>query len=181
MSEMMHAYYEASLICHVLIMCDRFRSPTSTLPLTRGASWLLRTFVNKCGFGHGSLNSYHNLWPMSNEYTHMVLDVVYIWRKVKWHLIGNPIFICRTLSFILSQMPLCCDTLIYTDLIPIWHRSVNRYLIDLNTLRPRQNGRHFPDDIFKSIFLFENVWIWINISLKKFRKFELIIFQHWFR
>ena len=35
----------------------------------------------------------------------------------------------------------------------------------LNTLRPRQNGRHFPDDIFKWIFLNENVWISINISL----------------
>ena len=36
----------------------------------------------------------------------------------------------------------------------------------LNTLRPRQNSRHFPDDIFKWIFLNENVWISINISLK---------------
>ena len=36
----------------------------------------------------------------------------------------------------------------------------------INTLRPRQNGRHFPSDIFKCIFLFENVWIWIKISLK---------------
>ena len=35
-----------------------------------------------------------------------------------------------------------------------------------NTLRPRQNGRHFPDYIFKCIFLNENVWISINISLK---------------
>ena len=35
-----------------------------------------------------------------------------------------------------------------------------------NTLRPRQNGRHFPYDIFKCIILFENVWIWIKISLK---------------
>ena len=34
-----------------------------------------------------------------------------------------------------------------------------------NTLRPRQNGRHFPDDIFKCIFLNESVWISINISL----------------
>ena len=34
------------------------------------------------------------------------------------------------------------------------------------TLRPRQNGRHFPDDIFKWIFFNENVWISINISLK---------------
>ena len=36
----------------------------------------------------------------------------------------------------------------------------------LNTLRPRQNGRHFADDIFKRIFFNENVWISIKISLK---------------
>ena len=36
----------------------------------------------------------------------------------------------------------------------------------LNTLRPRQNGRHFPDDIFKWIFLNKSVWTSINISLK---------------
>ena len=35
-----------------------------------------------------------------------------------------------------------------------------------NTLRPRQNGRHFPDDTFKCIFMNENVGISINISLK---------------
>ena len=36
----------------------------------------------------------------------------------------------------------------------------------INTLRPRQNDRHFPDDIFKWIFLNKNVWISIKISLK---------------
>ena len=36
----------------------------------------------------------------------------------------------------------------------------------LNTLRPIQNGRHFPDDIFQCIFLNENVLIAIKISLK---------------
>ena len=35
-----------------------------------------------------------------------------------------------------------------------------------NTLRPRQNGRHFPDDIFKHILLNENVWISLKIPLK---------------
>ena len=38
--------------------------------------------------------------------------------------------------------------------------------IIINTSRPRQNGRQCPDDIFKWIFLNENVWISINISLK---------------
>ena len=35
-----------------------------------------------------------------------------------------------------------------------------------NTLRPRQDGLHFPDDIYKCIFLNENIWILIKISLK---------------
>ena len=39
-------------------------------------------------------------------------------------------------------------------------------LSDVNTLRPRQNGRHFADDIFKRIFLNENILIPIKISLK---------------
>ena len=34
----------------------------------------------------------------------------------------------------------------------------------ISTLRPRQNGHHFPG-IFKCIFLNENVWIVIKISL----------------
>ena len=36
----------------------------------------------------------------------------------------------------------------------------------LDTLRPRKNGRHFADDVFKCIFLNENVWILLKISLK---------------
>ena len=35
-----------------------------------------------------------------------------------------------------------------------------------NTLRPRQNYRHFPDDIFKYIFFNQSVWMSIEISLK---------------
>ena len=37
---------------------------------------------------------------------------------------------------------------------------------NFNTWGPRQNDRHFPDHIFKYIFVNENVWIWIKISLK---------------
>ena len=36
----------------------------------------------------------------------------------------------------------------------------------INSLRPIQNGCHFPDDIFKCIFLTENVWISFKNSLK---------------
>ena len=37
---------------------------------------------------------------------------------------------------------------------------------DVSSLRPKQNGRHFPDDTFKRIFLNENARISIKISLK---------------
>ena len=46
--------------------------------------------------------------------------------------------------------------------VSVW----NGYGRLLNTLRPRQNGRHFADAIFKCIFLNENVLISIKISLK---------------
>ena len=36
----------------------------------------------------------------------------------------------------------------------------------LNTLRLRQNGCNFPDDIFKFIFLNENIQILLQFSLK---------------
>ena len=52
-----------------------------------------------------------------------------------------------------------CLSVIPTDKIP------NR-LQSINTLRQRQNGHNFPDDIFKCIFLKENVRISVNISLK---------------
>ena len=42
----------------------------------------------------------------------------------------------------------------------------SRLWMPINTLRSRQNRRHFADDIFKCIFLNENVWIPIKISLK---------------
>ena len=52
------------------------------------------------------------------------------------------------------------STLLFRDLSDIsWN------IMALNTLRPRQNGCHFPDNIFKCIFLNENVWILLKISL----------------
>ena len=35
-----------------------------------------------------------------------------------------------------------------------------------NTLRPRQNGHHFPDDIFKCNFVKGSAWISIRFSHK---------------
>ena len=44
--------------------------------------------------------------------------------------------------------------------------SVEYDVVDLNTLRPRQNGCLFADDVYKYILLNENVWISIKISVK---------------
>ena len=52
-----------------------------------------------------------------------------------------------------------------TRVYSVTHMCVTRPQM-FNTLRPRQNGRRFPDDVFKSIFLNENVWIPLKISLK---------------
>ena len=48
-----------------------------------------------------------------------------------------------------------------------WQRTASCKLITpINILRTRKNGRHFADVIFKHIFLNENIWIPIKISLK---------------
>ena len=43
-------------------------------------------------------------------------------------------------------------------------------LTSLNTLRPRRSRRHFADDSLRYIFLNENIWISIKISLKSIAK-----------
>ena len=54
----------------------------------------------------------------------------------------------------MRNLHLCC-----TD-------NVDGHVYSCYSLRPRQNGRHFPDDPFKCIFLNENVRISIDIPLK---------------
>ena len=66
--------------------------------------------------------------------------------------------------------PLETQCWICMDQENIWNRHLKSHLQNgdrsVNTLRPRQNGCHFPNDLFKCIFLNENVWILIKISLK---------------
>ena len=46
-----------------------------------------------------------------------------------------------------------------------WTMTIDFYCL-INTLRLRQNWRHFADDIFKCIFLNENIWISLKIRMK---------------
>ena len=56
---------------------------------------------------------------------------------------------------------------IYESGIFLWLFRKTIYLhTQFNSLRPRQNGRHFADDTLKRLLLNENVSILIKISLK---------------
>ena len=70
-----------------------------------------------------------------------------LWNNLQWYRYTNKCI--SELGSIVSD----------NSLSPVWHQAIN-------TLRPRQNGRHFADDTFKRIFVYENVKILIEISLK---------------
>ena len=61
------------------------------------------------------------------------------------------------------------------EIIDIYSVFIHTYnQSDVNTSRPRQNGRHFADDTFKHEFRLKFRW---NLFLRE----QLIISLHWFR
>ena len=66
----------------------------------------------------------------------------------------------------IPRIPGACATRNFTHLVRGPLHVPNVVIIVLNTLRPRQNGRQFTDDIIKYTFLNENVWVSIKISLE---------------
>ena len=66
-------------------------------------------------------------------------------------------------------------SLMYVEmtLVCFWAMQHNQTRYFANTLRPRQNGRHFADDLFKCIFLNENAWISLAFSLKFVPKVQI--------
>ena len=85
-------------------------------------------------------------WNLYNRYTHSL-----VWNWVKIYEVK-----------VLHTSTLRSDTWIY----PSCQYYCSPYIIV--SLRPRQNRRHFADDISKCIFLNENVWISINIHWSLF-------------
>ena len=84
---------------------------------------------------------------------------------IETHLMGI-LQCCGILETIFSRLASlsCCE--LDENYSKVISEKAQSTFIAFNSLKPRQNGRHFPDDIFKWIFLNENVWISINISLK---------------
>ena len=58
---------------------------------------------------------------------------------------------------------------------------IYKYGPTINTLRLRQNGCHFADNIYKCIFLNEKFKFWSKFHCILFLRAHLTIFQHWFR
>ena len=92
-------------------------------------------------------------------------DVIDTWasRYILWphidRLFGHSFYVCVLIQWCWGHW--VEEVVIYFQClwnVQVWHFFVN-------TLRPRQNGRHFPDDIFKCISLNENMWISIKVSL----------------
>ena len=63
--------------------------------------------------------------------------------------------------FYLKNVPDIVDVMTFSSQSRSW-----KWFEGINTLRLRQNGRHFPDDSFEWIFLNEDVWISIEVSMK---------------
>ena len=49
----------------------------------------------------------------------------------------------------------------------------------VNTLRQRQKGCYFPEDILKSIFLMKTYKFWLRFHWSLVLRVQLAIFQHW--
>ena len=80
----------------------------------------------------------------------------------------RPVAAFKSLRFVLFLLMGLRDIRLRNSTLIAWaimlYDGFENYIF--NTLRPRQNGRHFADDMFKCIFLNENIWILIEISLK---------------
>ena len=101
-----------------------------------------------------------------------------------WPIVVNSRFISITMLDIPAWTNMSLpDTALYSQacfdketlliFISIWHPPCYMSLVEkskyhkyFNTLRPKKNGRHFANHIFKFIFMKVNVWNSINISLK---------------
>ena len=91
------------------------------------------------GIHRGPVNSPHTEWPVTRKM--FPFDDVIMW----------PLMIMKSISFHGSPVMMLMNSSLQDVL--------------LNTLRPRRNGQHFADDISKHIFINENIWILINVSL----------------
>ena len=91
----------------------------------------------------------------------------------KYSIYGQPL---SSPSTCWPPVRLLINTYFYLESLSIWGMLTARvigcthlqwWMADMfNTMRPRQNGRFFSNNMLKYISLNENIWVSINISLK---------------
>ena len=92
------------------------------------------------------------LWSLVGGFAIFIHDYEYVTREISWQIIP-----LATKRILVHDKP-------YTFLYFWFPCTFQSHSV--NTLRPRQNCSHFPDDIFKWIFLNKNVWISLKVSPK---------------
>ena len=122
-----------------------------------------------------SLNKNHQMWSLHKEWFTVNSSPNKSFNSL-WH--SDAIWWHRTVSTLVHVMACCLfgntvkphfwNGLVMSldDWDHCMHDLMNKSCdTGVIILRPRQTGRHFPDDIFKCIFLNENIWSSITISL----------------
>ena len=120
-------------------------------------------------------------WYASNEKQNLVGAYLKRHQKVQHILVvfsGNYVFLVKYHEHV-NILPFLTQCILYRvcqnwrdvqrcpeSIVKICFKRVNLALCLISILRPRQNGRQFADDILKCIFLIENVWSSLKISLK---------------
>ena len=99
---------------------------------------------------------------MNDNITRYIINAVcktHVWDYMNLHTL-SPAYIWYSHTSVISNSSMTSN---WNDTITLSYWGFGQ---SINTLRPRQNGRHFADNIFKCIFFNENVWILIKISLE---------------
>ena len=95
---------------------------------------------------------------LTNHYNNPLISSMWNWYSLCWRRFK------KHFTIVADLLVVCITMLSRLQKYAEWYYQCN--ICWFNTLRPRQNERHFADDIFKCIFINENVWCPIKISLK---------------
>ena len=103
------------------------------------------------------------IWPLGTNFDGIVIEIHTFSSKkmllkmlfVKWRPFCLGLNVLKSITFWNNESHTACP---YLGLLSGLSR--------INTSRPRWNGHHVADSIFKHIFYNKKVWIWIKTSLK---------------
>ena len=101
------------------------------------------------------------------------------------HICNMPCLVC-TLQLWKPSLTIMVPVLIFLLSACMWYLmqallGTFQSIQHINTMRSRQNCRHFADNIFKHVYLHQIVLSWIKFQWKSFLMAQLRIDQRWFR